>query len=531
MTDIADVAIVGYGPVGQALAIALAQLGHRIVVVERWPSLYNLPRAVVYDHETARILQMLGVADAMTPHVAVCKTYEWRNGNGQALKVFHGLDKIEISGWPDKVGFCQPSLEKVLDARVRSFGRQVELLQGWEVIATDEGPDETVLTIRPTENVSAPLKSVRARYVVGCDGANSVIRRLMGSSYQDLGFSADFLVVDIVPKDPSAWTDEQVQICDPARPTSLISGGPGRRRAELMLLPGESREAMNTPEVAWRLLEKHGWTPENGTLERHTVYTFKGAIATQWRIGRMMLAGDAAHLTPPFAGQGLCAGLRDVAALSWRLHSVLGGDANASLLDTYGVERAEHARRFTDFAIMLGGIICILDPEAAAGRDAYMLGPGANDEARFPDSRLTSSGLVHAGDPQGGKLALQANVRGAGRTGRFDDLIGNGFILLGLDEDPSLQLDPEEKRFMQLLEIKSCQIGEGNVEDIDGAYRRWFEAMGCRTVLIRPDFYIYGSGDASSMIRALRQSGYWNQSSTTETTISISQAIEEGVRV
>ncbi len=512
MSDVTDVAIVGYGPVGQALAIALAQLGYRVVVLEQWPSLYALPRAVSYDHEVARILQSLGVADAMIPHTTTSKTYEWRNGEGQALKVFRGLDEMAISGWPDKLGFCQPALEAILDFRVRSFGDQVEVLQGWKVVSARDEGDGVCLTASAVIGNGAPLKTIRARYVVGCDGAGSLIRQAMGSSYEDLGFSADWLVVDVKPSDCGAWNSDQIQLCDPARPTTLVSGGPGRRRAEFMLLPGESKDGMNNSETAWRLLAPHGWGPDNAILERQAVYTFRGCIARKWRVGRMILAGDAAHLTPPFAGQGLCAGLRDVAALSWRLHHVLRGSANQSLLESYGSERAEHARRFIEFAIELGGMICVLDPNAAAERDAYFLGPGASEDACFPQSRLTASDMVRIGDPHAGDLSLQGLICIGQQKGRFDDLVGNGFVLLSVDKDVTAHLDMAQQRLMKQLGIRSVVLGaDGDAIDVEGRYSKWFKTLGCRTVLIRPDFYIYGSGDASTLVGCLQNSGLWLQ--------------------
>lgn len=511
MSEVIDVAVVGYGPVGQALTIALAQQGYRVVVVDRWQTLYPLPRAVSYDHEVARILQSLGVADAMRQHTSTSQTYVWRNGQGQDLKVFSGLDELGISGWSDKVGFYQPQLETVQDARVRSFRAQVDVLQGWEAVSAVDGGELVRLTLRSVEGGDALFRTVNARFVVGCDGANSMVRQAMGSSFEDLGFSADWLVVDIRPLDPKDWNNENIQVCDPTRPTTLVSSGPGRRRAEFMLLAGEALEGMNNAHTAWRLLERHGWTPANSVLERHAVYTFRGCIAKQWRVGRMLLAGDAAHLTPPFAAQGLCAGLRDVAALSWRLHHVLQGHASMSLLDSYGAERSVHVRRFIDFAIELGGVICVLDPAKAAARDAHFMGmKDVGGEDRFPESRLPPSDMLRADDPHAGELSLQAFVEFRRRIGRFDDLVGSGFVLLGLDADITQQLDDAQLKFVETLGVKIVSIGgRSGIVDVDNAYRQWFESLGCRTVLIRPDFYLYGGGDAATLVRSLQTSGVW----------------------
>jgi 2-polyprenyl-6-methoxyphenol hydroxylase-like FAD-dependent oxidoreductase len=520
--ELADVAIVGYGPVGQALAIALAQCGHRIVVVERNDALFPLPRAVGFDHETARILQSLGVADEMHRFTAIAERYEWRTAGGLVLKAFSGLDQIGVSGWPEKLTFCQPELERVLDRRLRGCGTEVEILQGWEIVGADEHGEYVRLTAQPANAASsesfapAVRREITARFVVGCDGAGSFIRRAIGAQYEEIGFSADWLVIDIKPRDPADWTADLIQVCDPARPTTLVASGPGRRRLEFMLLPGETKADVNRPEVVWNLLRGRGWTPDNAALERHAVYTFGAGIANRWRVGRMLLAGDAAHLTPPFAGQGLCAGLRDVASLAWRLHAVLEGYAHDGLLDTYPAERLPHVRVFTEFSVMLGGVICVLDPAAAAGRDAYMLGPGAAAEDRYPDPPLSNSSLLRAGDPHAGRLSLQARVAVNGAEGRFDDLLGGGFLLLGIDHDPAEALTPEQRVFLSCLGVRSIAIGlPGGVEDVEGRYHAWFAQLGAPAVLVRPDFYVFGAGEASALVTALAASDVWTPAPAT----------------
>ena len=515
----ADVAIVGYGPVGQALAIAMAQRGYRVLVLERWPSLYSLPRAIAYDHEVARILQSLGVAEGVAPHTALSARYEWRDAQGRVLKSFEGLDQTAISGWPDKVTFSQPFLERILDTRARSFEDRITVVQGWQVVSAVEEDDEVALRAVPTGQASGEERLFKVDYVVGCDGADSFVRKAMGSDYDDLGFSADWLVVDVVPNDPARWTNELIQVCDPARPTTNVSGGPGRRRFEFMLLPDESKDAMNNVETAWRLLEQHGWTRDSATLERHAVYTFRGCVARSWRNGRMMIAGDAAHLTPPFAGQGLCAGMRDVVALAWRLDLVLRGAARPALLDTYGLERGHHVRRFIDFAIELGHIICVLDPAAAAERDAYLLGPGRQTEDRYPDSRLPASYCQREGDPLAGTLSLQGRVKVGESVGRFDDLVGGGFILLGIDVEPDRDLDAGQRQFLDRAGIRVVRTGDdGPVIDIDGSYRRWFRELGCKAVLIRPDFYLFGGGEAAEVVSDFRQRSFWVEDAPPEET-------------
>lgn len=516
--DWADVAIVGYGPVGQALAIGLAQQGTRVVVIERSPALFALPRAVGFDHETARILQSLGIAESLNRFTAVPRRYEWRNAQGRVLKAFNGLDRPGISGWADKFTFCQPELERILDARLRACGGAVDILQGRQVTAAEDCGEFVRLAAQAVEAGGAGGSAgpadpceIRARFVVGCDGAGSFVRRAMGARYEEIGFSADWLVIDIRPKNAADWNADLLQICDPARPTTLVASGPGRRRLEFMVLPGETKADLNRPEKIWELMGPWGWTADNAVLERHAVYTFGAGIADRWRMGRMLLAGDAAHLTPPFAGQGLCAGLRDVASLAWRLPAVLDGRARIGLLDGYPSERIPHVRVFTEFSVMLGGVICVLDPQAAAGRDAQMLAADAAAEDRYPDPPLTPSNMLRAGDPQAGRLSLQARVAHDGREGLFDDLLGGGFVLLGLDHDPAARLTPGQRAFLQRRGVKAIGIGAGTrVADLDGDYRAWFGRLGARAVLVRPDFYVFGAGEAPELVAAFMASDAWN---------------------
>src|SRR5579875_2111309 len=269
------------------------------------------------------------------------------------------------SGWPLSSMFNQPSLEALLDRRARQLP-SVEVRRGVEVAGLEQDGEGVTLS-------GAHRGAVRARYVVGCDGANSTVRDLAGLPVHDLGFFYDWLVVDVILDEARVFEPLNLQICDPARPTTVVSGGPGRRRWEFMRLPHETREELNDESRAWQLLAPWDVHPGNARLERHAVYTFRACYAEQWRVGRVFVAGDAAHLTPPFAGQGMCAGLRDAANLAWKLDLVLGGAADESLLDTYQQERLPSVRASIEFAMELGKVICVPDPGEAAARDEAMV--------------------------------------------------------------------------------------------------------------------------------------------------------------
>ena len=353
----ADIAIVGYGPVGNALAILLAQLGRRVVVLERWPEPYPLPRAVHFDHEVGRIFQACGIGDEIRAISEPAAVYEWRNAAGTTLLRF-GREGDGPSGWPASSMVNQPAIERLLDERARTLG--VEVRRGVEVTRVDQRDDHVVVG-----GAEGPILS--ASYVIGCDGANSTVRTRLDLPVTDLGFFYDWLIVDVILDEPRVFDPINLQICDPARPTTVVSGGPGRRRWEFMKLPDESLDELHDEQRAWELLEPWDVHPGNARLERHAVYTFNARYAEAWRAGRVLIAGDAAHLMPPFAGQGLCSGLRDAANLAWKLDLALDGRAAPALLDSYESERMPSARAAIEFSIELGKVICVPDPAEAAG--------------------------------------------------------------------------------------------------------------------------------------------------------------------
>jgi 2-polyprenyl-6-methoxyphenol hydroxylase-like FAD-dependent oxidoreductase len=206
----------------------------------------------------------------------------------------------------------------------------------------------------------------------------------MGSEWEDLGFRFDWLIVDFKPHEQRTWSPMNWQLCDPSRPTTIVSGGPGRRRWEFMRLPGETIAELNTRRRAWQLLEPWNRTPENTTIERHAVYTFEAKWTREWRCGRLMIAGDAAHLMPPFAGQGMCAGMRDIANLVWKLDLVMRDVAAEGLLDSYGTERSANVQHFIHLSMALGQVICVLDEDTAAERDRRMVAGGAERTRVLP---------------------------------------------------------------------------------------------------------------------------------------------------
>lgn len=486
----AEVAVVGYGPVGSTLAILLAQLGRSVVVLERQPAPYPLPRGVHFDHEVGRILQSCGIGDALRRTTERADVYEWRNASGTTLLRF-GRAGDSPSGWPLSSMFHQPALEALLDARARSLPG-VDVRRGADVAGLEPGGGD-----QPVVLLTADGGEVRARYAVGCDGANSTVRTLLDIALHDLGFCHDWLVVDVILDQPRVFEPLNVQICDPARPTTAVSGGPGRRRWEFMRLPHETVDELNDAARAWQLLAPWDVHPGNARLERHAVYSFHARHAERWRAGRVLLAGDAAHLMPPFAGQGMCSGIRDAANLAWKLDLVLRGLASDTLLDTYQQERLPNARAAIEFSMELGKVICVPDAAAAAARDEAMAAAVGPEPMEAPPLPGLDAGLIHPESAHAGTLFVQGQVDG----GLFDDVHGAGWRLVSVDTGiAAATLHAPVLRWFE-------SIG-GRVVSVAGApgdvYTHWFGEHGVRCALQRPDFHLYGTAtDAAGASRLL----------------------------
>ncbi len=503
-----DVVQIGYGPVSQALALMLGRQGRRVAVVERWSKPYALPRAVCIDHEAARILRAIGMGPGLERVSQPAPRYQWFNAEWEELLSID-WSAGSVSGGPEVNFVHQPSLEAEFRAEV---GKQpsVELNLGWELVSFADRGDHVEVELREVEG-TGQTRLLRTRYLVGADGANSLVRETLGIGREDRGFQADWLVVDM-KLNPGVTLDipDCGQYCNPERPTTMVPGGvqDGRvcRRWEFMRLPGETREALQDEAYVWQLLNQ--WVrPDQAELVRHTIYTFRSLIAETWRSGRVLLVGDAAHTMPPFMGQGMCAGIRDAWNLNWKLAAVLDGRSGDELLDSYTAERKPHVSAVTDAAIYLGRIICIADPAEAAERDRAFKSGTAEPPPPFP--HLTAGLLAQGGDGgadgapalMAGLLSPHGTVRWRGREGRWDDVVGLGFCVIVRDADPASLLRPDQLQALagigaQVVGLASASCGDrpGSdlVVDVEGKYNAFFDAHGAAAAITRPDFYVFG---------------------------------------
>jgi 2-polyprenyl-6-methoxyphenol hydroxylase-like FAD-dependent oxidoreductase len=503
-----DVAIVGYGPGAQCLAALLARAGRRVAAFERYPHMYNLPRAGHIDHETVRLVQSIGNADEFVKTLwEVRDEYVWVNGRGQLLMLQPAHDTGEsISGWYSDYTQWQPNLERAFDDAARAGGADVYL--GWEGVSLQQDLEGVTLTVARTKlqndgrpATTAEQRIVRARYVVGADGATSFVRAALGIKREDIGSGERWLDVDMATLRPVKFYPNIGQICDPARPRMLMPLGKSHRRFEWMVLPHETTASMERPEVAWALLKEFGVTPETHQIVRQIVYTFQARIATRWRVGRAFLTGDAAHTMPPYAGQGLLSALRDASNLAWKLDLVLGGQAPDGILDTYESERRPHVGAWTQIALAEGRVSCELDPVRAAERDARMLAGGRLD---VPHPASLGYGVFQGGKGGNGivgTLGLQGRVRTTSGTGRFDDLLGaRQFSVLAIGRHPrdilsAAQVARLEQLGAILAEVVPAdhQPADGSVVDVEGRYHQYFVQHGVAALVNRPDYYVFGA--------------------------------------
>ena len=339
-----DIAIIGAGPVGTFLANLLGVAGLHVLLLDREFDIYQLPRAVHFDGEVMRAFQAAGLADAIAETArASSQGMHFVSASGQTLLVRRGHEGFGPHDWASNYYVHQPHLEAVLRNGLRRFPTLATRF-GNEVVDLAEGPQWVTLSVadRKTETSF----TARARYVVGCDGARSLVRRVMGSTSEDLGLHQPWLVVDAILKTESARVralpEYTVQLCDPARPMTIVRVSGNRRRWEIMLMPGDDATTIAEPANVWSLLAR--WiTPEDGDLERAALYTFHSVLARGWRRGRLMLAGDSCHQTPPFLGQGMCAGIRDALNLAWKLVSVIESRLRKDLADRWRCVQA-HTR-------------------------------------------------------------------------------------------------------------------------------------------------------------------------------------------
>jgi 2-polyprenyl-6-methoxyphenol hydroxylase-like FAD-dependent oxidoreductase len=506
-----DVVIVGYGPTGMLAAIKLGRAGHRVAVIERHKTLYTLPRVGIVHDDVLRMFQEVGIAEKIKSATHFLPVYELANKARVLLS--NAVQPNATHGWPEFISIYQPAFEAELDHVAKSLPT-VDVMQGQQAISVKQYADE--VTVEIEDGDGAPRK-IAARYLIGCDGGNSFVRGALGVTFEFLGFDQDWLVIDArMKRSPRPDLPMLRQFCEPDQPGMTMQMGAQHRRWSFMIFPDEPVEEAIKPENVWRRLNRpEGGTSDDFELIRVASYKFTSQIVDKWRVGQAFLAGDAAHLMPPFLAQGMCSGFRDAYNLSWKLDLVLKGLAAPHLLDTYEAERSPNARATIIESARVGQNVIERDPEKAKGRDARLIAMQAElDKAKGHKALIAfrvpglSQGLVARQEAlAAGDAFPQGKVRRLGTEGRFDDIVGGGFLILARNGDPASALSAADQAFWsaiggRFVEI-GAQTGQGDLTDTEGRYLGLMDECGCDVILKRPDYYIFGGCETAAQLPAL----------------------------
>ena len=490
-----DIAIIGAGPVGLLMANLMGLAGHRVVLLERNEGLCPLPRAIAFDDETLRSLGQIGLLDTVAHGMIASPEVFFRSARGRVL--MHMTGALGITGQPKLATFHQPTFEAQLLEGARRFPN-VALL--FRAKVTDTTQDAAGVTLS-FDSASGP-RMLRARYLVACDGGSSPTRERIGAALEGATYAQKWLVIDaIVP-------GHQVRAitfgCDPSRPSVQVPAKGDRLRWEFLQLPGENEADLTNDATIARLLHPFG-IETLPVIDRKTVYAFHTRVASRWRSGRIFLAGDAAHLMPPFAGQGMNSGFRDAMNLGWKLDHALRGAADDRLLDTYEAERKSQVAGIIKLSARLGAVIMPLSPLRAALRDvAFFFVNRVRPARRFlerggirPPTRLPPGRLVdRRRDKLSGSILPQALPTPG--TVALDTVWGcHQWLALGLGHDPQALLPEHERARLQAMGAvfaawNAPELSPGTISLIteDPGFLAWMRRSRASGVLVRPDRFI-----------------------------------------
>jgi 3-(3-hydroxy-phenyl)propionate hydroxylase len=490
-----DIAIIGAGPVGLFMANLMGLAGHRVAVLERNEGLCPLPRAIAFDNETLHSLAQIGLLDSVASGMIASPEVFFRNARGRAL--IHMVGAHSVTGHPLLATFHQPTFEAQLLDGVRRFAN-VTVLFGANVTGTKQDLDGVTLCV---ETAAGPRR-LRAGYLVACDGGGSATRERIGAVLQGATYAQKWLVIDAIV--PGHQVRAVTFGCDPSRPSVQVPSKGDRLRWEFLQLPGEDEANLTSEATIARLLRPFG-IETLPVIDRKAVYAFHTRVASRWRLGRIFLAGDAAHLMPPFAGQGMNSGLRDAMNLGWKLDHALCGAAGDALLDSYEAERKPQVARTIKLSARLGSVIMPLSPRRAALRDlAFLFVNRVGPARRFfergdfrPPTQLSPSLLVNRGrDKLSGTILRHAEPRPG--TAALDTIWGcHQWLALGLGHDPQALLSDYARALLAQLgtvfaawNAPQSRPGTAALTTDDPAFLAWMRRSGARGVLVRPDRFI-----------------------------------------
>lgn len=531
-----DVAVIGYGPTGVTAANLLGAAGLRVVVLERDAEIYARARAISTDEEVMRIWQRIGLADRLKQDMLADRPLDFVDARGRAFLSAHPTPRGH--GHPPQMFLYQPALEQVLRDGVARHP-DVEVWLRHECLRLRQDADGVELTVVGTADDS--VRRLRARYVIAADGGSSLTRAQLNVGYEGRTYEDRWVVIDTRMLKPWPDHDRLRFRCDPARPAVDCPTPLGHHRWEFPILPGDDERHLTTDEAIHAMVSRYGIGPDQIEILRATVYSHHVRFAARFRVGRVFLAGDAAHAMPPWIGQGMAAGVRDVANLCWKLDAVLRGELPESVLDSYEAERKPHVKEVTRRAVFVGRIITDRRLAVTRVRDAVLpllnrvpgvagrlqdsnwipvahYADGFRDRPRTKSPGITfgrrasGTGTVRAGTSRTEPARTGTRRTRASRTTapghqipqpwvtapdgtrvRLDDVLGGRWLLLhGALPTPQSEWERAGVPSLTVLPAGSSPT-EGAVVDCDGVLRAWLTRHRATTLALRPDAYVYAA--------------------------------------
>ena len=503
-----DVAILGAGPVGLTIANYLSKQGVKVTIIEQLDQLIDYPRAIGIDDESLRTIQSLGLVDQVLPHTTPNHAMRFLTPKGRCFADIQPMTRE--FGFSRRNAFIQPQVDNVLLQGLKQYD-QTQILFSRNLTEFSQDTNGVTLHI---ETKDQQKEVIHAQYLIACDGGNSIVRRTLNIAFDGKTAPNQWIVIDI-ENDPLA-TPHIYLCCDPVRPYVSAALPHGIRRFEFMVMPGETQEELSKPENINKLLSKVLPNTENIEVIRQRVYTHNARIADKFRVDRILLAGDAAHIMPVWQGQGYNSGMRDAFNVAWKVALVVQGKAGPELLDSYQIERKDHAKAMIDLSVMAGHVLAPPKKWQGFVRDGiayalnyikpikqYLL------EMRFkPMPKYNDGILINNGDAKSpvGKMFIQPKVQlESGEHVLLDEVLGNDFAIIAWGVDPQWGLTADTMKQWQKLGVKFIQIlpavqlaneqrqkfdGVITLGDIGTEIRTWFGHTDQSITVLRPDRFV-----------------------------------------
>ncbi len=473
-----DVTIVGLGPAGGTLANLLAMHDLSILILDREKSFYPLPRAVHFDDEIMRVFQTIGITKEFLKHTIINKGTKFVNSKDKVILDWPRPKKITDNGWYPSYRFHQPDLEKKLRKKLKNY-KKVSIEQNSEVIKIKNSKNHVDITYLNINNHKDYL--VRSKYVIGCDGANSITRKQIKTKMDNLGFTQKWAVVDLIlKKKKNNLPDRTIQYSNPKQPATYCRNVGRRRRWEFAIKKNHSDKKVLSDNYIWNFL-KPWLNKSEAIIERKTIYTFESAIARKWRKGRIFIAGDAAHLMPPFMGQGMCAGIRDASNLAWKIANCIRNKFDDKLLNTYQSERSLNVKEYIETTMRMGEFVNAV--ESIQITDNIKSDNKGIKSMQSIKPKL-GKGLGNLNDKNRGKTFPQFKLK---NNKTLDDHFSKkGIIIL------SSEIKPRNLKNYFLLKAKKLN----NVS-------KYLKNINSKAILVRPDRFILASARSNKDVGLL----------------------------